>query len=60
MKTVAYSMEAAKEDLVLKQGFFQLLGVDIIFDDEFNAYLIEFNTSAGLYTELPPHRWVVP
>lgn len=31
-----------------------------MFDESLNAWLIEFNTSAGLFIELPPHRYVVP
>ena len=28
------------------------MGADIILDDEFNPYLIEINTSAGLYRDI--------
>lgn len=51
-KTIAYSIKAAKEKFILKRGMFQLLGVDIIFDDQLKPYLIEYNTSAGLFTIL--------
>ena len=37
-----------------------MLGVDLIFDEDFNCYLIEFNTNAGLYIDLPAHKYVVP
>lgn len=42
-------MMAAKEKFIKKKGIFQLLGVDLIWDENYKVYLIEFNTSAGLY-----------
>ena len=59
-KTVAYSIAAARDKFIKKKGFFQLMGVDLIYDDELKPYLIEFNTSAGLYTILKAHLNVVP
>ncbi|KAL4426577.1 hypothetical protein ABPG74_012337 [Tetrahymena malaccensis] len=59
-KTVSYSILAAKKQLAKKRGYFQLLGIDLIFDSNFNAYIIEYNTSAGLFMELSTHHLVIP
>ncbi|EWS72878.1 tubulin-tyrosine ligase family protein (macronuclear) [Tetrahymena thermophila SB210] len=59
-KTVSYSLLAAKKQLGKKRGYFQLLGIDLIFDANFNAYIIEYNTSAGLFMELSTHHLVIP
>ncbi|KRX08319.1 hypothetical protein PPERSA_01780 [Pseudocohnilembus persalinus] len=59
-KIVAYSIMAAKDKFYKQKGVFQLMGVDIMWDEYFNAKLIEFNTSAGLYNELKGHKYVIP
>ncbi|KAL4465184.1 hypothetical protein ABPG72_019338 [Tetrahymena utriculariae] len=59
-KTVSYSLLAAKKQLAKKKGYFQLLGIDLIFDVNFNAYIIEYNTSAGLFMDLSTHHLVIP
>lgn len=60
MRTVAYTIQAAREPFVKQTGYFQLLGVDLIWDTDLNPFLIEFNTAAGLFMDLPPHHWVIP
>jgi D-alanine-D-alanine ligase-like ATP-grasp enzyme len=60
MKSVAYAMAASRDKFIKKKGMFQLLGVDLIWDDKLRPYLIEFNTSAGLYNLLRGHLFVVP
>ncbi|EGR28369.1 tubulin-tyrosine ligase family protein, putative [Ichthyophthirius multifiliis] len=59
-KAALYSILSAKDKLGKKKGYFQLLGIDLIFDDKLNAFLIEFNTSAGLFMELQTHFKVIP
>ena len=36
------------------------MGIDFIFDENFNCKLIELNTTAGLYTLTKAHRNVIP
>ncbi|KRX09577.1 hypothetical protein PPERSA_09407 [Pseudocohnilembus persalinus] len=59
-KILAYTMMAVKDKMKNQKGVFQLLGIDIIWDKNFNAKLIEFNVTPALYTELKPHRYVNP
>ncbi|KRX09578.1 hypothetical protein PPERSA_09408 [Pseudocohnilembus persalinus] len=59
-KVIAYTLMAAKEKLNHEKGVFQLLGVDIMWDENFNAKLIEVNTKANLLVELKTHKYVFP
>jgi len=41
-------------------GCFELLGCDIMIDDEFNPHLIEINTNPALYLDTAPQKEVIP
>ncbi len=38
------------QKLQKKKGFFELLGCDIMIDEELNPYLIEINSNPALFT----------
>lgn len=53
-KVLSASMFAAAGKLNPMQGCFELLGCDILIDDQFNPHLIEINTNPALYLDTEP------
>jgi len=53
-KVLSASMFAASGKLSQMKGCFELLGCDILIDDEFNPHLIEINTNPALYLDTVP------
>ena len=53
-------MYAAVGKLSPMQGCFELLGCDILIDDQFNPHLIEINTNPALYLDTEPQKAVIP
>ncbi|KRX02828.1 hypothetical protein PPERSA_04031 [Pseudocohnilembus persalinus] len=51
-KLIAYTLMAGKPSYKIQKGAFQILGLDIIWDDEFNVKLIEINTNISLSLSL--------
>ncbi len=43
-------MVAGIKKIERKNGTFELLGCDILFDNNFNPYLLEINSNPALYT----------
>jgi len=59
-KVLSASMFAAVGKIQHLQGCFELLGCDILIDDQFNPHLIEINTNPALYTDTEPQKVVIP
>ncbi|KRX09572.1 hypothetical protein PPERSA_09402 [Pseudocohnilembus persalinus] len=59
-KIIAYSIMSAKDKMVSKQGTFQFIGADLIFDENLNMKLIEFNCNPGLKSDFNCQKYVMP
>merc|ERR1712157_216881 len=59
-KVLSASMFAAAGKLSHLKGCFELLGCDILIDDQFNPHLIEINTNPALYLDTEPQKAVIP
>lgn len=59
-KVLSASMFAAAGKLTPIKGCFELLGCDILIDDQFNPHLIEINTNPALYLDTKPQTEVIP
>ena len=59
-RLISLSVDAARKDLYLGKGFFEIFGYDFIVDDQLESWLIEVNTnpsieeSNGLLEKLVP------
>ncbi|KRX09570.1 hypothetical protein PPERSA_09400 [Pseudocohnilembus persalinus] len=59
-KIIAYSIMSAKDKLIDRKGSFQLIGVDLILDENLNIKLIELNCNAGLNSDFKCQKYVIP
>ncbi len=59
-KVLSASLFAAAGKLHHMDGCFELLGCDILIDDNFNPHLIEINTNPALYLDTVPQKQVIP
>ncbi|KRW99818.1 hypothetical protein PPERSA_10937 [Pseudocohnilembus persalinus] len=59
-KIAAYTTLAGKDKLVVQKGAYQLMGLDMMWDKDFNAKLIEVNTNTSLSNETKVYRQVMP
>ncbi|EGR28368.1 tubulin-tyrosine ligase family protein, putative [Ichthyophthirius multifiliis] len=50
-KAALYSILAAKDRIGKKKGQFQLLGLDLIIDENLKCYILEFNTNPAFFME---------
>lgn len=48
MHASAYAIAAARLNLTSKRGMYQLLSADFVYDENYNAYMIEINNKADL------------
>ena len=53
-KVLSASLFAAVGKIQNLNGCFELLGCDILIDDNFNPHLIEINTNPALYLDTKP------
>jgi len=53
-KVLSASMFAASRKLNHMKGCFELLGCDILIDDNFNPHLIEINTNPAIFLDTKP------
>ncbi len=47
---MTYVMISAEKKLIKKKGTFELLGCDILIDNNFNPFLLEMNLNPALFT----------
>ena len=59
-KILSASLFAAAGKLHHMDGCFELLGCDILIDDNFNPHLIEINTNPALFLDTEPQKAVIP
>ena len=46
---MTYTVGCAVKLLEKKQGYYELIGADILLDEELNPYLLELNTNPALF-----------
>ncbi|KRX00108.1 hypothetical protein PPERSA_07215 [Pseudocohnilembus persalinus] len=59
-KIIAYCIMAAENKLIKQNGTYQMMAVDLMWDENFNTKLIEFNTNPGLSKELTTYQQLIP
>lgn len=57
---LAQCAKAAETTLDKKTGFFQLLGCDILVDENLKPYLLEINNNPAIFTDITAHKEVIP
>ena len=48
-KIITYAALSQRENIIKKPGFFQIFGVDIMFDKDYNPYILEMNADPFMY-----------
>ncbi len=59
-RILAHTIRCAELKLDKKIGYFELLGCDIMLDDQFKPYLIEINSNPALFTDTTTQQSVIP
>lgn len=57
---LAHCAQAAEATLDKKTGYFQLLGCDILVDENLKPYLLEINSNPAIFTDITAHKEVIP
>eukprot|EP00825_Cyclidium_porcatum_P008465 TRINITY_DN14215_c0_g1_i3.p2 TRINITY_DN14215_c0_g1~~TRINITY_DN14215_c0_g1_i3.p2 ORF type:complete len:335 (+),score=89.96 TRINITY_DN14215_c0_g1_i3:145-1149(+) len=61
MKEIAkYTIKAGLPKLEKKIGYYELLGYDIMIDDNFKPHLLEINTNPALFLDTIPQKEIIP
>ncbi|KRX09574.1 hypothetical protein PPERSA_09404 [Pseudocohnilembus persalinus] len=58
-KVLAYTFMAAKDRLKHQQGAYQVMGADLIYDEDYNVKIIELNTNPGLKDAFECQSYVI-
>jgi Tubulin-tyrosine ligase family. len=59
-KILAHTIRCAELKLDKKVGYFEVLGCDIMLDDQLKPYLIEINSNPALFTDTTTQKEVIP
>jgi D-alanine-D-alanine ligase-like ATP-grasp enzyme len=54
------TFSAAKRKLMTKKGTYELLGCDIIIDQNNRPYLLEVNTNPAMFTDTQTQKQMIP
>jgi len=57
---LTHCIKSADPVLDKKAGYFQLLGCDILIDQNLKPYLLEINSNPAIFTDIQAHRDVIP
>jgi len=57
---LAHCIRSADPVLEKKSGYFQLLGCDILIDQNLKPYLLEINSNPAIFTDIRAHQEVIP
>ena len=49
-----------KAEIILRDGCFELLGLDVVVDEQMNPHLIEINTNPAMWTDTQPQKRLFP
>ena len=52
-RIITYTIKAGKNKLDKRIGMFELLGVDILVDEQMKPYLLEINTNPAIFLDTP-------
>ena len=59
-RILAYVLKCGEKKLIKRKGMFDLMGIDILLDENFKPYLLEMNMNPAIFTDTTTQTNIIP